>query len=234
MMSLRAAVRHERSAPERADGEERRGAHLRVVDDPAAEPRPRRSAGGLLGTLAVVLLLASVFGIVVFQVFLVQAQSHLDQVDRDLARQEARAKDLRLQTADLEAPDRIVADAQARLGMIAPGAPVYLQPHADDDAQAQFDPARDKAPTTTTPPTTVAAGQYGSGQYGTGQYGTGATTPTTTKATTPTTTKATTPTTAKAPTTTAKAPTTTAKTPTTTAKATTTTKVPTTVAGKKP
>jgi predicted lipid-binding transport protein (Tim44 family) len=89
MMSLRAAVRHERSAPERADGEERRGAHLRVVDDPAAEPRPRRSAGGLLGTLAVVLLLASVFGIVVFQVFLVQAQSS-DQVVRS-GRQEGRA-----------------------------------------------------------------------------------------------------------------------------------------------
>lgn len=238
MMSLRAAVRHERAAPDRAEREERRRPHLRVVDDQVDADRTRRSAGGLLGTLVVVLLFASVFGVVVFQVFLVQSQSHLDQLDRDIAKQEARAKDLRLQTADLEAPDRIVKDAQSRLGMIAPGDVVYLQPHPGDDANATFDPNKDKAPVTTTPPVTTA-GQYGTPQYGTSQYGTGQsgaaggttgkTTPTTAAAkTTPTTTATkTTPTTAVTKTT----PTTTATKATT---PTTTVKVPTTVGGKKP
>lgn len=233
MMSLRAAVRHERSAPDRVEREERRRPHLRVVDDQVAADRKRRSAGGLLGTLVVVLLFASVFGVVVFQVFLVQSQSHLDQLDRDIAKQEARAKDLRLQTADLEAPDRIVKDAQSRLGMIAPGDVVYLQPHPGDDANATFDPAKDKAPVTTTPPVTTA-GQYGTSQYGAGQYGAaggtaGKTTPTTAATkTTPTTAVAkTTPTTAVTKTT----PTTTV---TKAATPTTTVKVPTTVGGKQP
>ena len=54
---------------------------LRVVD-PVDERRHRRSFGGLVGTLAVVLLFVCIFGVVVFQVLLVQTQSHLDDLER--------------------------------------------------------------------------------------------------------------------------------------------------------
>ncbi len=230
MITLRAA-RHDRSeavavAPAR---QERPRPTLRVVDDAvaaatagraAARARERRSAGGVVATLLVILLFVCVFGVVVFQVFLVQTQSHLDQLDRDIATQEDRAKDLRLQTTDLEAPDRIVKDAQDRLGMIPPGDVVYLQPNATDDGRAAFDPAKE-APPAAAPTTTVpATGTAGTSPYGTGTGTNGATTPTTKW--TPPTTAWTPPTTAWTPPTTAR-PKTGASTATTAPKTTATT-----------
>lgn len=225
MITLRAAVRHDRSeAPAVAPARPEPRPKLRVVEPSPARGRAgqdadKRSAGGVVGTLLVVLLFVCVFGVVVFQVFLVQTQSHLDQLDHDIAKQEDRAKDLRLQTTDLEAPDRIVKDAEGRLGMISPGGVVWLQPNAGDDAKAAFDPTKE-APPASAPPTTVpgaGAGPATSGSgtaTGAGTGKNGATTPTT--AWTPPTTAWTPPTTAWTPPTTAWTPPKTKTTPSTT------------------
>jgi cell division protein FtsL len=241
MITLRAA-RHDRAeavAVEPARHERPRPA-LRVVDDAVTKavaksatarstgsPDPtradeKRSAGGVVATLLVILLFVCVFGVVVFQVFLVQTQSHLDQLDRDIATQEDLAKDLRLKTTDLEAPDRIVKDAKDRLGMIPPGDVVYLQPNASDDGRAGFDAAKEAPPVAAPPTTAPASGTptYGTGTA-TGGYGTGTGTGAN-GAATPTT-KWTPPTTAWTP------PTTAWKPPTTTKSATTPTSTATTV-----
>ena len=151
---------------------------------------------------------------VVFQVFLVQTQSHLDDLSTKISREENRTKALRLDAADLEAPDRIVQAAKDRLGMIPPPEIAYLQPSGADDSAAAFDPAKEAPPTTATtvPPVATAKTSV----------------PTTPAAKTTPTTSKTTSTTAKTTPTTAKPTATTAKpTPTTTAKPkVTTTTVP--------
>jgi cell division protein FtsL len=152
VITLRAAQRERHES----ELDQSRRPALRVVDDLAAPPR-RRTPAGVVGTMLVTLLFVCIFGIVVFQVFLVQTQSHLDDLSQKISAQEATQKELRLDTADLEAPSRIEKDALQRLGMIPPNDIGYLQAKPDDDAKAAFDPTKEKAPTTTVPPATSAA-----------------------------------------------------------------------------
>jgi cell division protein FtsL len=200
MITLRAPQR-DRSAPV---AEPRKRPHLRVVDRPAVEDDrdpSRRTASGVVSTLFVLLLFACIFGVVVFQVFLVQAQSHLDDLDAKISTQDQIAKQLRLDTAELESPDRILQDGK-RLEMISPGAIGFLQPKPDDDANARFDPTKETVPVpTTVTPTTAYPGAKAT--------------------TTPTTAAKTSPTTAKAPTTPVKPTATTVKPPATTIPTTT-------------
>ncbi len=211
MTAARATARA--TAPAEAPGS-RGGRHLSVVGEDEATTRTRRRVRW--GALSLVVLFLAVFGVVVFQALLVQAQGRLDDADRAITKEEERARDLRLDLAAAESPERIAQAARTRLGMIVPAEQVYLQPEATDEGRAGYDPATapPPSPTTTVPTTVPGAGASR-----------GTTTPTTTKATTPTTAaKTTTPTTAKAttPTTTkATTPTTAARTTTpTTAKAT--------------
>jgi cell division protein FtsL len=148
---------------------------LRVVE-PVDESPARRSFGGMVGTIAVVLLFACIFGVVVFQVLLVQTQSHLDDLDGALAAQEARANELDLRTADLESPQRIVTAAQG-LGMITPDHREYLEWSEGDDVGAVYDPATEPVGTV---PTTVA----GAAATTTDTSSTAGTTPATTSGTT--------------------------------------------------
>ena len=146
---------------------------LRVVD-PVDEPSARRSFGGLVGTVAVVLLFVCIFGVVVFQVLLVQTQSHLDDLDAALTTEQARAKDLDLQTAELESPERIV-DAAIGLGMIAPEDTEYLESVDGNDDRAAYDPATEPVGTTQT--TAPGTASDGSGATGSGASTTGTTPP---------------------------------------------------------
>lgn len=145
---------------------------LRVIDGIDDAP-VRRSFTGLVGTFTVVLLFVCVFGVVVFQVLLVQTQSHLDDLGASLATQEARAEALDLEIANLESPERIFVAAEG-LGMIPPNKIVHLEPSAGDDALATLDPASE--PTgTTTPVAPTAADAASTG--GAGSSTTGTTTP---------------------------------------------------------
>lgn len=102
-----------RDAPRRPD--------LRVV------PRPRRRIRAL-GALVVVLVFGAAFALVVFQTILVQNQQRLDQLEERIDEETDRYQRNRLQIAELESPDHIVAEATQRLGMVPPPGVTYLTP----------------------------------------------------------------------------------------------------------
>jgi cell division protein FtsL len=69
--------------------------------------------------------LFAVFGVVVAHVLLTQRQFRLDGLEQKAATEEARYERLRLQVAELEAPDRVIAAAQ-QLGMVPPATVTYV------------------------------------------------------------------------------------------------------------
>jgi cell division protein FtsL len=99
------------------------------------------------------IVVAGLFALVAFHVVVTQAQFRLDKMDARAARQEARYQRLRLQVAQLESPDRIVATAQERLGMVPPPGVTYLSPAGattDPTVPASSSPAATPAPRTVT------------------------------------------------------------------------------------
>jgi cell division protein FtsL len=98
--------------------------------------RPLRLA--LLATA--VLTVGTIFGAAIFHVLLIQSEFRLDQINKEASKEEARYEKLRLDVAQLSAPERIVATAQQRLGMVVPPQVAYLMapapPSADPDDPA--------------------------------------------------------------------------------------------------
>jgi cell division protein FtsL len=116
---------------------------LRVVPDGYRTPQARRRRARVrvgVGLLAAVGLL---FGLVGIHVVLTEGQFRLQHLQTQANDAQAQYVRLRLQVAQLESPARIVADAQERLGMVAPSALTYLMPPASTAA--------------TTPSTTAAS-----------------------------------------------------------------------------
>lgn len=111
----------------------------------AGSERQRRSAASVLGSVLLVLVFLSVLGVVVFQALLVQTQSRIDDLETQIVAEERRARDLRLELAELRSPERIVSAARDRLGMIPPGEVLYLQHDEADAAVLEAPPA--EAPT---------------------------------------------------------------------------------------
>lgn len=89
--------------------------------------------------LGAVLVALCVFGVVVFHVVLTQNQFRLDRLQEQSAQRQARFDRLRLQVAELESPDRVVADAQQRLGMVIPPKVTYLTP-SDEEPRTGTNP----------------------------------------------------------------------------------------------
>jgi len=87
-----------------------------------APDRPLRLA--LLASA--VLTVGTIFGAAIFHVILIQSEFRLDQINKEATKEEARYEKLRLDVAQLSAPDRIVATAQQRLGMVVPPQVAYL------------------------------------------------------------------------------------------------------------
>ena len=115
--------------------------HLRVVrpaDRSDAEQARLVRGAVILGVAVGALVL---FGVVVFHVLLTQNQFRLDKLQEASLERQAEYDRLRLQVAELESPDRIVAAAQ-QLGMVTPPKVTYLAPTveetpaADDDTRA--------------------------------------------------------------------------------------------------
>lgn len=102
--------------------------HLRVV---APSERTRRRLSPATAVLASVGLLVVLFAVAVSQTVLVQGQARLDELDAQLAVEQARYQELRLDVAQMESPERIVAAAHER-GMVTPDDLVYLQPSSPD------------------------------------------------------------------------------------------------------
>ena len=107
---------------------------LRVVTtEEIAEAQRARLVRQLVVAGALVAALC-LFGVVVFHVLLTQNQFRLDKLQEQSLERQAEYDKLRLQVAELESPDRIVATAQQRLGMVAPPGVTYLAPTLEDEA----------------------------------------------------------------------------------------------------
>jgi cell division protein FtsL len=124
---------------------------LRLVPPDYVPPRVRRRRARLFVAGLSVLFALGLLGIVSLHVVLTQGQFRLDRLQARATEQQARYEQLRLQVAELESPERIVAVAQERLGMVSPGAVTYLAP----TSSAATTPAVEKrTPGTATGPST--------------------------------------------------------------------------------
>jgi cell division protein FtsL len=118
-------------APDRRRDEQPRPP-LRVV-----EPADRQSLRpARVGTLAGVVLFVALFALAAFQTVLINSQSHLDDLNQQVAEQEARSERLELLLADLQSPQRITSAARERLGMVAPNSVTFLESSPDDELRA--------------------------------------------------------------------------------------------------
>lgn len=142
------------AAPELEPRRETRPNHLRVVrTTERVRSRPRLRPG--LAMVLTASLFLTLFAVAGAHTLLVQGQVQLDQVDAELATEQARYQVLREQVAELESPDRIVAAAHEQ-GMVTPDDLVYLQPRAldrsavgpttGDDSEPVDDPTAGGAP----------------------------------------------------------------------------------------
>jgi cell division protein FtsL len=121
-----------RVRPAGPDVEERERPPLRVVPR-----RVRRRRVGVAAAAGVTLVFVLMLGLVAFQAKLAQDQLDLDRIERAAQEAELRYAQLRLRVAQLESPQRVVAEAK-RLGLIRPEPDeiVYLRPPESAAAQA--------------------------------------------------------------------------------------------------
>ncbi len=106
---------------------DRRDRHLRVV------PPNRRAHLALrltprAGVMLTILLFAALFGVAVSHALLIEGQAKVDDLDQQVAAEQARYEELRREVAELEAPQRILGEATGELGMVPAGDPVWLSP----------------------------------------------------------------------------------------------------------
>ena len=93
---------------------------LRVVQEDE-----RRISTGALGVLTFAVVFAGLLGAVLFHSVVVAGQLELDELNDQLDEERTRGLELRVQVAELEAPDRILREA-GRLGMVFPAAEAYV------------------------------------------------------------------------------------------------------------
>lgn len=98
----------------------------------------------LLVTLCTTITVALAFGVAISQVIVAQNQSRIDTLNRRADAAQQRYEKLRYQESQLESPERVVAAAHNRLGMVEPDKVNYVPPVVDD-------PVDKSAPTSGTP-----------------------------------------------------------------------------------
>ena len=107
---------------------ERARPSLHLVAPGELSPRSQRRRARALALLTVGLVLAGLFGLVAFHVVLTESQLQLDKLQQRVTEQRNEYDRQRLKVAELEAPERVVAVAQQRLGMVSPPGVTYLSP----------------------------------------------------------------------------------------------------------
>jgi len=102
--------------------------HLRVVEKPARSPAQRRRLARaiLLGSVSVGVSVA--FALVYLHVVLAQRQFKLDDLTAQVQKQQVAYQKLRLQVAQLDSPQHVIATAEGQLGMVQPASVSYLTP----------------------------------------------------------------------------------------------------------
>ena len=118
------------------------------------KPRPRRARRRLLAALGVVVAGTVLFGLAGIHVLLTEGQFRLGRLQGQADDAQAQYVRLRLQVAELESPQRIVAEAQERLGMITPSALTYLTPTTPATTSHPTNAAKHTTSTTTRARTT--------------------------------------------------------------------------------
>ena len=117
---------------------------LRVVrEEEARRAVDRRRRARFLTGLTVLVVVGGLFGLVASHVVLTQGQFKLEQLEQKAADEQARFERLRLQVAQLESPERVVAAAQERLGMVPPPGVKYLSPVGAADGSSTAPPEDD-------------------------------------------------------------------------------------------
>jgi cell division protein FtsL len=113
-------------APSPENPEKRR--HLRVVEKPSRSPAQRRRLARaiLLGSVGVAVSVA--FALVYLHVVLAQRQFRLDDLTAQVQKQQVAYQKLRLQVAQLDSPQHVIATAEGQLGMVQPAGVTYLTP----------------------------------------------------------------------------------------------------------
>ena len=119
---------HTRTKPARPAPAHRVRPPLRVVPPDYVPPRVRRRRARGFAAGVAVLVALGLLGIASLHVVLTQGQFRLARLEEQATQQQSRYEQLRLQVAELESPERIVAVAQERLGMISPPGVTYLSP----------------------------------------------------------------------------------------------------------
>lgn len=110
--------------------------HLEVVDrDRVRRAADRRRRQRLLVFVTATISVAALFGLITSHVVLSQNQFRLERLEREAAAEQVRFDQLRLQVAELESPERIVASAYD-LGMVVPPVVHYLSPVGTPSASA--------------------------------------------------------------------------------------------------
>ncbi|HTT89323.1 MAG TPA: hypothetical protein VMF65_07180 [Acidimicrobiales bacterium] len=97
--------------------------HLRVVENQARRRAGRRR---LLVVLGIASAAAVCLALVALHVLIAENQFRLDNLQQQAAADQASYERLRLQVAQLEAPARIVSQAEGKLGMVQPASVTYL------------------------------------------------------------------------------------------------------------
>jgi cell division protein FtsL len=117
----------------------RRDRHLRVVP-PNRRARPALRLSPRTGVLLTVLLFVALFGVAVSHALLIEGQARVDDLDQQVAAEQARYEELRREVAELEAPQRILGEATGKLGMVPAGDPVWLSPDEPAPTELPDDP----------------------------------------------------------------------------------------------
>ena len=106
----------------------RQHADLRLVPQGGRAGWSRRRRARLATVLVVTAVAGTLFALVASHVVLTRRQFRLDRLESRAAAEQERYERLRLRVAELEAPARVVAVAQERLGMLPPPGVTYLSP----------------------------------------------------------------------------------------------------------
>ena len=102
-----------------------------------AAPPPARRLMRLVGWAAALTVVASLFTLALLHAMIVDRQTTLDRLNDQLEDTQTVNDRLRLYVSRAEAPDRIVAEALYRLGMVEPDHRVYLAPVELDEGEAK-------------------------------------------------------------------------------------------------
>lgn len=128
--NLRGGTQRVARSPRPTQHEE--AASLRVVKPQAQARRSARQGRRLLITVCSILTVGLAFGVAISQVLVAQNQDRLDKLNTELRTEQERYDKLRFEVAELESPERVVAVAQERLGMIEPPQVNYVAPVASN------------------------------------------------------------------------------------------------------